>query len=54
MGKGIVECIKCGEKEFYEGDNPNDIIAQTGFQQTESGVWLCPECLKDRDATEGC
>lgn len=52
--KGIVECSKCGETAFYEGDNPNDVTEQTGFNMIQSDVWLCPTCSKDEFDVEGC
>jgi len=53
-GKGIIECSKCGEQTFYEGDNPNDITKQTGYEMIIANTWLCPNCAKDSYNAEGC
>ncbi len=45
--KGIVYCEYCPECEFYEGVCPNDVRDQTGFQQMDNCLWVCPQCAVD-------
>lgn len=44
MAKSIVECSRCGGREFVDAQCPNDIVEQTNFRQDEEGLWICPEC----------
>lgn len=47
MTKGIVYCEHCSDCEHYDAQCPNDVRDQTEYEQTDDGLWICPQCAKD-------
>jgi hypothetical protein len=50
---GVIICSICGKEENYEDCRcPNDIVMATGWTQTMTGNWVCPDCVPAAEEEE--
>jgi hypothetical protein len=48
--KGVIDCCRCDNDAFFEGQCGNDIIKDTGYHQLlGTNKWLCPDCIDEAE-----